>query len=97
VLQEATRDLLTPSSEDWLALAPAQMLQENAATASSSSPSEASIPAKLNSDRLRRKVMSRSADEARALVVSDVPSPSTAPAEPNRAYRAPADPLDRRK
>jgi eukaryotic-like serine/threonine-protein kinase len=103
-VEELSADQLGPPSGEWLALAPAEAVPETVAASSpsSESPNESSTsPAKVSSDRLRRKVMSRSVDDARALLASDVPplpiSPSPASPATLRALRDPADPLDRRK
>ena len=101
VLDEASPDLGAPSSAEWLAFAAAPIDPGTAATSTTSNPppnEPSTSPAKVNSDRLRRKVAPRSPADPRALVPSEAPSPPTALSpEPIRAPRAPVDPLERRK
>jgi eukaryotic-like serine/threonine-protein kinase len=100
-VEEVSPAPLAPPSEEWLALAAAQAVPEIGSTSSPSSASsdESSVtPAKVSSEKVRRKVMSRSVDDARALLASDAPPPSVSPSPaPIRALRGPVDPLDRRK
>jgi eukaryotic-like serine/threonine-protein kinase len=100
LIPEASPDLPAPSPEEWLALAPAQAAAGDVSTssASPSSTNESSTSAaKVGSDRLRRKVVSRSPEEARALVASEARPLIPSSPEPIRPPRAVVDPLERRK
>ena len=100
-IEETSPDLATPPPEEWLAFAPAPAAPGIAATSSTASPSRnesSTSPARMSSDRLRRKVVPRSPDDARAVVASEMAAPPTPPSPQEiRAPRAPVDPLDRRK
>jgi serine/threonine protein kinase len=109
-VHETSPDLSTPSSDEWLALAP-RSTPETAASPETITPSETAAtggisranesstsPAKTNSERVRPKAASRSLEDPRVFAPADVPSlPALSSPERMRVIRAPVDPLDRRK